>query len=134
MPSNRLNAARLTRLMLREFRDGLTRWVVVSSIDDEIYVFADRDEALKLAESADGSTFGGFGACQGGRGEIHCGRSCTPAAKVCRKITLRLQSGGASQPIKAIPSPSTYCSCWDCSRAAHQYDIDHTARSLRPVL
>jgi len=57
MPSNRLNAARLTRLMLREFRDGLTRWVVVSSIDDEIYVFADRDEALKLAESADGSTF-----------------------------------------------------------------------------
>jgi hypothetical protein len=29
------------------------------------------------------------------------------AAKVCRKITLGLQSGGASQPIKAIPSPST---------------------------
>jgi hypothetical protein len=59
MPNNRLNAAlcRFVRSMLREFRDGLTRWAVVSNIDEEIYVFTDRAEALEFAESADGSTF-----------------------------------------------------------------------------
>ena len=59
MPSDRLNAAlcKLTRAMLRESREGFTLYTVVSSIDEEIYVFADRDEALEFAEPADGSTF-----------------------------------------------------------------------------
>jgi hypothetical protein len=43
--------------MLKEFRDGFVRWIVVSSIDEEIYVFADRTEALEFAEPADGSIF-----------------------------------------------------------------------------
>jgi hypothetical protein len=59
MPNNRLNAAvcKLTRAMLRESREGFTRYAVVSSIDDEIYVFADCDEAISFAEPADGSCF-----------------------------------------------------------------------------
>jgi hypothetical protein len=48
---------KLTRAMLRKSREGLTLYTVVSSIDEEIYVFANRDEALEFAEPIDGSTF-----------------------------------------------------------------------------
>jgi hypothetical protein len=59
LPNRRLNTVlrRLTRALLRESREELARYAVVSGIDEEIYVFADRDEALEFAESADGSTF-----------------------------------------------------------------------------
>jgi hypothetical protein len=59
MPSRRLNAAlcRLTRAMLQHSREGFSLFAVVSGIDEEIYIFAGRTEALEFAEAADGSTF-----------------------------------------------------------------------------
>ena len=59
MPNNRLNAAlcRLTRSMLRESREGFTLYTVMSSTDEEIYVLADRDEALEIAADMDSSCF-----------------------------------------------------------------------------
>jgi hypothetical protein len=59
MPNVRLNAAvcKLMRAMLRESREGFALYTVVSGIDEEIYVFADRGEALEFAELADASAF-----------------------------------------------------------------------------
>jgi hypothetical protein len=60
MPNNKLNAALcgLARLMLQESRGGFTRYAIVSSIDEEVYVLVDRAEALvEIAADMDGSCF-----------------------------------------------------------------------------
>jgi hypothetical protein len=43
--------------MLRESREGFTLYTVMSSTDEEIYVLADRDEALEIAADMDSSCF-----------------------------------------------------------------------------